>query len=132
VTDMDLIDWTIQAAENLNTERREARGPDGKASLDEMPAGPERETAEDARRENPFAQLNHAISIQLAAESPIGTTSPEAVASSEPDVVLPTSPPPAPAANGRIDAQMSNLLQAIVEPDVNTARGIARSFFAGC
>jgi hypothetical protein len=119
---MDLIDWTIQAAEHLNTERREASDPDAKASLDELPAVPEREPAEDASPEEPFAQLANALSIQLAAESPVDTTSSEVVTLSEPDTVLPASPPLAPAANDRIDAQMSNLLRAIVGPDINTDR----------
>jgi hypothetical protein len=119
VTDIDLINW---AAEHLNTERREASDPDGKASRDELPAVPERQTAEDASPENPFAQLANAISIQLAAESPVDATSSEVVTLSDPDIVLPASPPLAPAANDRIDVQMSKLLRAIVEPDINTDR----------
>ena len=123
MTDIDLIDWTIQAAEHLNTERREASDPDAKASLDELPAVPEREPAEDASPEEPFAQLANALSIQLAAESPADATSSEIVTPPEPDIVLPASPPLAPAAGHRVDAQMSNLLRAIVEPDINTVRG---------
>jgi hypothetical protein len=122
VADIDLINWTLQAAENLNTERREASDPDGKASLDEIPSASEREAVEDASPDAPFAQLANALSIQLAAESQVDTTSSEVVTLSEPDIVLPASPPLAPAAGHRVDAQMSNLLKAIVEPDINTAR----------
>ena len=122
MTAMDLIDWTIQAAEHLNTEQREANDPDGNASLDELPAVPEREPAEGASPECSFAQLANTISIQLAAESPVDTISSEVAPLSEPDLVLLGSPPLGPAANDRIDAQMSNLLRAIVEPDINTDR----------
>lgn len=120
--DMDLIDWTIQAAEHLNTERREANDPNGNASLDELPAVPEREAADGASPDDRFAQLGNALSIHLTAESRTDTTSSEVVTASEPDVVLPSSPPIAPAANDRVDAQMFNLLKAIVKPDINTDR----------
>ncbi len=115
MTDIDLINW---AKEHLNTERREASDPDAKPS----PAVPEQEPARDASPENPFAQLANAISIQLAAESRVDATSSEVVTLSDPDVVWPASPPLAPAANDRIDSQMSNLLRAIVEPGINTDR----------
>jgi hypothetical protein len=120
--DKDLIDWTIQAAQQLNTERHEASDPDGKASLHELPAASEREAVEDASPDDPFAQLGNALSIQLAAESPADTTSSEVAAVSEPNIVLPAAPPLAPLADDRVDAQMSNLLKAIVKPDINTAR----------
>ena len=122
MADIDLIDWTIQAAEHLNTERREGSDPEGSTSLDELSAVSEREPVADASPENSFAQLANALSIQLAAESPVDTTFSEVVTRSEPGIDLPASAPLAPAASDRIDAQMSQLLRAIVEPDINTDR----------
>jgi hypothetical protein len=123
VTDIDLINWTIQAAEHLKTERREANDPDGRKSLDKLLAVLEREPVEQASPEGPIAQIANAPSIQLAAESPADATSSEIVTPPEPDIVLPAPTPLAPTADGWVDAQMSNLLKAIVEPDINTVRG---------
>ena len=122
VTDIELINSTIQAAEHLETERREASDPDGTTSLDKLLAVLEREPVEQASPEDPVAQIANAPSFQLAAESPADPASSEVVTPPEPDIVLPAPTPLAPAAGGSVDAQMSNLLKAIVEPDINTVR----------
>jgi hypothetical protein len=122
VRDLDLIDWTIQEAEHLKTEGREVSDPDGTTSLDRLLAVLEREPVEQASPEDPVAQIVNAPSIQLTAEGPAEPTSPEVVTPPEPDIVLPAPTPLAPTADGWVDAQMSNLLKAIVEPDIYTVR----------
>ena len=123
MTDIDLIDWTIQEAQHLKTERRQPSDLDGTTSLDKLLAVLEREPVEQVNPEGPVVQIASAPSIQLAAESPAEPTSPEVVTPPDPDIVLPAPTPLASTADGWVDAQMSNLLKAIVEPDINTVRG---------
>jgi hypothetical protein len=122
MTDLDLIDWTIQEAKHLTTEGREVSDPDGTTSLDGLLAVLEREPVERPSPKDPVAQIVNAPSIQLAAEGPPEPTCPEVVTPPEPDIVLSAPTPLAPTADGWVDAQMSNLLKAIVEPDIYTVR----------
>jgi hypothetical protein len=119
-TDLDLIDLTIQEAKHLKTKRREVSDPDGTTSLDSLLAVLEREPVEQASPKDPVAQILNAPSIQLTAEGPAEPTSPEVVTPPEPDIVLPAPTPLAPTADGLVDGQMSNLLRAVVEPDMHT------------
>jgi hypothetical protein len=70
------------------------------------------------------SQIASAPSIQLADESPTEQSFSEVVASPEPDIVsnFPPPTPDAPSASGWVDAEMSNLLKAIVEPNIYTTR----------
>jgi hypothetical protein len=57
MTDLDLIDWTIQEAKHLTTEGREVSDPDGTTSLDRLLAVLEREPVERPSPEDPVASL---------------------------------------------------------------------------
>jgi hypothetical protein len=124
VTDIDLINWTIQEAEHLKIERREANDPDGTTSLNKLLAVLEREPVEQASSEDPVTQIANAPNIQLAGGSPADLTSFDVVTSPEQDIVLAAPTPLSSTADGWVNTQMSNLLKAIVEPDyLNTVRG---------
>jgi len=71
-----------------------------------------------------ISQIACAPSIQLADESPTEQSFSEVVAPPEPDIVsnLSALTPAARLADGWVDAEMSNLLKAIVKPDMYTAR----------
>jgi hypothetical protein len=66
-----------------------------------------------------ISEIANAPSIQLADESPTEQSFSEVVA---PTSDFPDPTPAAPLASGWVDAEMSNLLKAIVEPDICTAR----------
>jgi hypothetical protein len=88
VTDIALINWTIQEAEHLKMERREAGDPDGKTSLNKLLAVLEHEPAEQAGSEDPVTQIASAPNIQLVGECPADPPSFEVVTSPEQDIVL--------------------------------------------
>jgi hypothetical protein len=132
---LDLINWTIQEAEHLKTERREPGGADGATSLDKLFAVLEREPVGQACPEDPVAQIAGALRFQIAAGGQTGQ--PSSVVVDVPprtDVIsnLPASTQPAPSTptDGWVEAQMpellkamSNLHKAIVDPDIATATG---------
>jgi hypothetical protein len=110
VTDLDLIDWTMQEARQLSHEHQTPTAVDN--SFDRL-----EEALKERLKPNTddtISQIDSAPSVQLAHESPI----------EQPDIVsnLPALTPAAPLASGWVDAEMSNLLKAIVEPDTYTAR----------
>jgi hypothetical protein len=123
---LDLIDWTIQEAEHSKTEWREPGDVNGKSSLDQLFAVLERESLGPASPEDPVAQIASAPSIQMAADGPTGQPSSDVVVPLRPDIVsnLPALTQAARSTSSDlwVEAQMSNLLKAIIEPDIYIAR----------
>jgi len=64
MTDIDLIDWTIQEAQHLKTERREPSDLDGRPSLEKLLTVLEREPVGPTSPEDPVAQIASALSWQ--------------------------------------------------------------------
>jgi hypothetical protein len=120
VTNLDLIDWAMQEAGELRPDLR-TPGPDD-GSFDRLVSALKERLKPNA--DNTISQIASAPSIQLADESPTEQSFSEIVAPPEPEIVsnLPALTPAAPLARGWVDAEMSNLLKAIVEPDIYTAR----------
>jgi hypothetical protein len=126
MTDIDLIDWTIQEAQHLKYERRGPSDLDAGPSLDKLLAVLERELVGPTNPEDPVAQIAGAPSIQMTTEEPIARPSSEAVAAPKTDDVsdLPAVAPAASStsAEARTEEPKSTLLMAIVEPGIYTAR----------
>ncbi len=126
MTDIDLIDWTIQEAQHLKYERRGPSDLDAGPSLDKILAVLERELVGPTNPEDPVAQIAGAPSIQMTTEEPIARPSSEAVAAPKTDDVsdLPAVAPAASStsAEARTEEPKSALLMAIVEPGIYTAR----------
>jgi hypothetical protein len=119
VTNLDLIDWTMREARQLSPEHHTPTAVDG--SFDRL-----QEALKERLKPNTddtISQIARAPGIQLADESPTEQSFSE-VDPPEPDMVsnLPALTPAAPQASGWVDAEMSNLLKAIIEPDIYTAR----------
>jgi hypothetical protein len=124
MTDIDLIDWTIQQAQHLKTERREPSDLDDRSSLDKLLAVLEREAVESTNPKVP--QITSAPSIRITVGEPVARPSREAVAAIKP-VTMSDPPAVAPAvssnsADARTEEPKSALLMAIVAPDIYTAR----------
>ena len=68
MTDIDLIDWTIQEAQHLKNERRGPSDLDAGPSLDKLLAVLERELVGPTNPEDPVAQIAGAPSIQMTTE----------------------------------------------------------------
>ena len=120
MTNLDLIDWTMQEARQIRPEHRTHSAVDG--SFDGL-----LEALKERLKPNTddtISQIASAPSIQLADESPTEQSFSEVVAPPEPDIVsnLSALTPAARPADGWVDAEMSNLLKAIVKPDIYTAR----------
>jgi hypothetical protein len=110
----------MQEARQLSPEHRTHSAVDG--SFDRL-----REALKERLKPNmddAISQIANAPSIQLADESPAEQSFSEVVAPPEPGIVsnLPALAPTARPPDGWVDAEMSNLLKAIVEPDIYTAR----------
>jgi hypothetical protein len=82
MTEIDLVDWTIQEAQQLKSERRQPSDLDGGPSLDRLFAALEPEPVRPTNPEEPVAQIASAPSMQMAVEEP---TSGRAVAMPKPD-----------------------------------------------
>jgi hypothetical protein len=120
MANLDLIDWTMQEARQIRPEHRTYSAVDG--SFDGL-----LEALKERLKPNTddtISQIASAPSIQLADESPIEQSFSEVVVPPEPDIVsnLSALTPAARPADGWVDAEMSNLLKAIVKPDIHTAR----------
>jgi hypothetical protein len=125
MTDIDLVDWTIQEAQHLKTERREPSDPDDRSSLDKLLAVLEREAVGSTNPKVP--QITSSPGIRIAVEESVARPSGEAIAATKP---VPTSDPPAVApavsstsAEAGTEKPKSALLMAIVKPDIYTSRG---------
>jgi hypothetical protein len=123
MTEIDLVDWTIQEAQQLKSERRQPSDLDGGPSLDRLFAALEPEPVRPTNPEEPVAQIASAPSMQMAVEEP---TSGRAVAMPEPDAASDLSAVAQTAswtsAEARAKRPKSPLLMAIVAPDIYTAR----------
>jgi hypothetical protein len=122
MTDIDLIDWTIQEAQHLKTERREPSDLDDRSSLDKLLAVLEREAVGSTNPKGP--QITSSPGIRITVEEPVERPSSEAIAATKP---VPNPPTVAPAvsstsAEARAEEPKSALLMAIVAPDIYTAR----------
>jgi hypothetical protein len=131
---LDLIDWTIREAEHLKNERREPGDVDGTTSFDKLLDLFERERIEQSIPAVPVAQIASAPSIQLATAGPTEQSTSDVDEPSKSDVIsslaVSTQAAPSTSADGRVEAQMrellkamSNLHKAIVEPDLCAAKG---------
>lgn len=123
MTEIDLVDWTIQEAQQLKSGRRQPSDLDGGPSLDRLFAALEPEPVRPTNPEEPVAQIASAPSMQMAVEEP---TSGRAVAMPEPDAASDLSAVAQTAswtsAEARAKRPKSALLMAIVAPDIYTAR----------
>ena len=123
MTEIDLVDWTIQEAQHLKAERREPTNFNDKSSLGKLLAVLEREPAGRADPEGPVALI---AGIPPTVEEPVARPSGEIVAATKP-VTASDLPAVAPVVSS-ISAETltaepkSALLMAIVEPDIYTAR----------
>jgi len=124
MTEIDLVDWTIQEAQHLKAERREPSDVNDKSPLDKLLAVLEREPAGRTDPDGPAALI--APGIHLTVEEPVARPSREAVSATKP-VTMSDPPAVAPAvssnsADARTEEPKSALLMAIVAPDIYTAR----------
>jgi hypothetical protein len=123
MTEIDLVDWTIQEAQHLKAERRGQINVDDKSSLDKLLAVLEREPAVRTYPDDPAALI---ASISTTVEEPVARPSSTIVAGTKP-ITGSDLPAVAPAVSS-ISAETltaepkSALLMAIVEPDIYTAR----------
>jgi hypothetical protein len=126
MTDIDLVDWTIQEAQNLKTERREPSDVNDKTSLDKLLAVLEREPAGRTDPDGPAALIVGSPSNPLTDEEPAARPSSETVAAPKPAAVpdLPAVSPALSAASAETKREepKSALLVAIVAPDIYTTR----------
>jgi hypothetical protein len=126
MTEIDLVDWTIQEAQHLKADRREPSDVNDKRSLDKLLGMLEREPARRAEPEGPVPLIAGPPSIHLTVEERIERRSGEVVAATPP-VTAPDLPAVVSAVSS-ISAETSTiepksaLLMAIVEPDIYTAR----------
>ena len=126
MTEIDLVDWTIQEAQQLKSERRQPSDLDGGPSLDRLFAALEPEPVRPTNPEEPVAQIAGAPTIHLTVEEPVARPSSTIVAGTKP-VTGSDLPAVAPAvssisAETLTEEPKSALLMAIVEPDIYTAR----------
>ncbi|SRR5260370_1025298 len=123
MTEIDLVDWTIQEAQQLKSERRQPSDLDGGPSLDRLLAVLKPDPVGATNSEAPVDQIASAPSMQMAIEEP---TSGQAVAVPEPVVASNLSAVAQTAsstsAEPRPEKPKSALLMAIVAPDIYTAR----------
>jgi hypothetical protein len=122
MTDIDLVDWTIQEAQHLKTERREPSDLNDRSSLDKLLAVLEREPAGPTNPEGPVALIAGAPSIHLTIEEPVARPFSEPVAASKPVTVSDLPAVSSTSAEARTIEPKPALLMAIVEPDIYTAR----------
>jgi hypothetical protein len=123
MTEIDLVDWTIQEAQHLKAERRGPINVDDKSSLDKLLAVLEREPAVESYPDDPAALT---ASISTTVEEPVARPCNAIVADTK-SVTGSDLPAVAPAVSSisaeTLTAQpKSALLMAIVEPDIYTAR----------
>ena len=131
---LDLINWTIQEAEHLKTERHEPGAVDDPTPLDKLFAVLEREPVRRASPKDPVAQIAGALRSQNEADDLTGQPSFDVVdVPPKADAISnfpSTEAAPSTSANGWVEAQLpellkalSNLHKAIVESDISAAEG---------
>jgi hypothetical protein len=116
MTNVDLIDWTIQEAQDLEFGRREANDPDGR-TLNRLLAVLEREPAGPTVPKEPLSEIatSHGDDDDQQAKS---VETPDAAKPSEFDLL--TSARPVPEAP--VQLSQPALLTAILQPDIYTSR----------
>jgi hypothetical protein len=121
MSDLDLVNWTMQEARQLSPDHQMHREDEGMPSLDNVLfgvlEGERGEPSEDIRAINVH-------SVQLTVGSPITSLPSEVPERPKPNTAsdLPAYTQAAPSAPADVRAaQMSPLLKAIVEPDIYTA-----------
>ena len=123
MTEIDLVDWTMQEARHLKADRHEPSDVNEKSSIDKLIAVFEREPVARTDPEGPVALI---AGIPPTVEEPVARPSSETVAAIQP-VTGSDLPAVAPAVSS-ISAEAltaepkAALLMAIVEPDIYTAR----------
>jgi antitoxin (DNA-binding transcriptional repressor) of toxin-antitoxin stability system len=125
MTEIDLVDWTIQEAQQLKSERCQPSDLDGGPVLDRLLAVLEPDPVGATNSEEPVARIASAPSTQMAVEEPTSTSG-QAVAVPEPDAASDLSAVAQTAswtsAEARAEKPKSDLLMAILAPDIYTAR----------
>jgi predicted component of type VI protein secretion system len=123
MTEIDLVDWTIQEAQHLKAERHGPINVNDKSSLDKLLAVLEREPAVRTYPDDPAALI---ASISTTVEEPVARPSSAIVADTKPitGFDLPAvAPAVSPISAETLTAEpKSALLMAIVEPNIYTAR----------
>jgi hypothetical protein len=125
MTEIDLVDWTIQEAQQLKNERCQPSDLDGGPSLDRLLAVLEPDPVGATNSEEPVVRITSAPSMQMAVEEPTSTSG-QAVAVPEPDAASDLSAVAQTAswtsAEARAEEPKSALLMAIVAPDTDRSR----------
>jgi hypothetical protein len=121
MAEIDLVDWTIQEAQNLKIERREPGDVSDKSSLDKLLAVLEGEPAGRTDAQAPAALIAASPNDQPTVEEPVAIPTSEAVVAPKP-VSLSGPPTSSATAEAKRGEHKSTLLMAIVEPDIYTAR----------
>jgi len=118
MNNLDLVDWTMQAARGLTPDHLMPSSPDSTRSLNKLLEVLQQ--VEPNANETAF-QIASAPNIQLTTESPMARRSSEIVAELEPNTIsnLPNST--VPSAHVWTKPPKSPLLMAIVAPDIYTA-----------
>jgi len=74
MTEIDLVDWTIQEAQQLKSERCQPSDLDGGPSLDRLLAVLEPDPVGATNSEEPVVRIASAPSMQMAVEEPTSTS----------------------------------------------------------
>jgi hypothetical protein len=123
MTEIDLVDWTIQEAQHLKAERREPIDVNDKSAVDKLLAVLEPEPMGRTDPEGPVALI---ASISPTVEEPVASPSSAIVADTKPitesDLPAVASAVPSISAKTLGAEPKSALLMAIVEPDIYTPR----------
>jgi hypothetical protein len=115
MTEIDLVDWTIQEAQHLKAERREPIDVNDKSSLDKLLAVFE---PEPTGRTNPEGLV--ALIISPTVEEPVARPTSETVADTKPITGSDLPAVSSLSAETLTAEPKSALLMAIVEPDIYT------------
>jgi hypothetical protein len=123
MTEIDLVDWTIQEVQHLKTERREPGDVKDNSAVDNLLAVLEPEPMGRNAPEGPVAPI---AGISPTVEEPVARPSSAIVADTKPvtgsDLPAVASAVPSISAETLTAEPKSALLMAIVEPDIYTAR----------
>jgi hypothetical protein len=118
MTEIDLVDWTIQEVQHLKTERREPGDVKDNSAVDNLLAVLKPEPMGRIAPEGPVALI---AGISPTAEEPVARPSSAIVADTKP--VTSDLPAASSISAATLTAEpKSALLMAIVEPDIYTAR----------
>jgi hypothetical protein len=124
VTDMDLINWTLQEAQQLKIEQRKPNDLEDASLLDKLLAVLQPEPAEPTNLKAAVEQFANTPGIQTTFEQPVPRPSREFVTAPKTDDASDLPLPTGAWTVGRdpTEEPESALLMAIVAPDIYTAR----------